>query len=84
MDVVTISTRQLENLSKQWIREAVAELKPTQKRYLKVDEVAELLSLSKKTIQNLTKDKTLPSIKIASAVRYDFKDLEQALNLLKG
>jgi len=83
MDIVTLSAKQLEQLINRSIKEAVAELKPNQKRYLSVDEVAELLSLSKKTIQNLTKDKTLPSIKLGSSVRYDFKDIEQALNLLK-
>jgi len=83
MDIVTLSAKQLEQLINRSIKEAVAELKPNQKRYLSVDEVAELLSLSKKTIQNLTKDKTLPSIKLGSSVRYDFKDIEQALTLLK-
>ena len=83
MDIVTLSAKQLEQLIKRSIKEAVAELKPNQKRFLGVDEVAELLSLSKKTIQNLTKDKTLPSIKLGSSVRYGVKDIEQALNLLK-
>ena len=83
MDIVTLSAKQLEQLIKRSIKEAVAELKPNQKRFLGVDEVAELLNLSKKTIQNLTKDKTLPSIKLGSSVRYGVKDIEQALNLLK-
>jgi len=57
---------------------------PNEKRYLKIDEVSEILNISKPFAYKLISRKTLKGVKIGEAVRIPVSELERYISQLEG
>lgn len=82
MSVEIVTKEDLQEFRQQLmndIKEYLKLIHPPQKRWLKTQEVLELLDMSEPTLQMLRQKGTIPFKKIGGVCYYRFKDLEKLL-----
>ena len=89
LEMVCVTTKQLENLVKRAVKESLQEEKPFQKKdcqndYLNREEVIQLLKISPSTLYNWTSQGKVRAYGLGSKVYYKQSEIESLMVPLKN